>query len=198
MIESRDVLTFWLGDPDSDSYPESRMKLWFSKSDETDAEIRERFGEAVIAAGRGELDAWTSTPRGRLAVIILIDQFTRNIYRGSGDMYQFDHHALQLALDAIERGEDAQLHMLERLFLYLPLEHSEEIEHQRRCVALFEHMVDHAPDSAKDMATGLLDYAVKHMVIVERFGRFPHRNELLGRPSTDEEIAFLAEPGSSF
>ena len=100
MIESRDVLTFWLSDPDGDSYPESRMKLWFSKSDETDAEIRERFGEAVIAAGRGELDAWTSTPRGRLAVIILIDQFTRNIYRGSGDMYQFDHHALQLAIDA--------------------------------------------------------------------------------------------------
>jgi len=192
-----DVLTYWLG-PLDDDYPRANMALWFQKSEATDAEIRERFGDAVEAAGRGELAAWRETPRGALAEIILLDQFTRNIHRTGGEAWALDDEALDRCLMALERGFDEGLHLYERLFMYLPLEHAENRALQRKSVRLFERLRDEAPDELKKTAENLLDYAEKHAVIVERFGRFPHRNERLGRASTDEELAFLETPGSSF
>ena len=192
-----DVLEYWLGPPGDDD-PQSRMKLWFSKNDDTDREIRERFGDAVEAAGRGELAAWRATPRGALAEIILLDQFTRNIHRNDGRSWALDDEALDRCLMALEAGHDRGLHLFERLFMYLPLEHAENRALQRKSVRLFTRMVDEVPDEQREMAESFLDYAVKHEVIVERFGRFPHRNALLGRESTPEELAFLETPGSSF
>lgn len=200
MIEPDDVLQFWFGDGDRDdpALGESRMQLWFGKSERDDAEIRERFGDAMRAAKAGELEQWATTPRGRLAVVILLDQFPRNAHRGTAKMFEGDALALRHAIAAIDAGEDDTLAFLERLFLYLPLEHAEDLEMQERCVALFRRMQEKAPPSHAQAAKTYVDYAVRHRDIIARFGRFPHRNALLGRASTPEEEEFLRQPGSSF
>jgi uncharacterized protein (DUF924 family) len=199
-IDPEEVLRFWFGEGDRDDPGQAgeRMKVWFGHSPEIDADIRERFGDAVGAAAAGELEHWAATPRGRLALIILLDQLSRNAYRGTAQMYAGDERALGHACTAIDAGEDAQLAFNERLFLYLPLEHAEDLEMQERCVQLFGRMLEHAPASHAGTAKLYVDYAVRHRDIVARFGRFPHRNAILGRTSTPEEIAFLEQPGSSF
>jgi uncharacterized protein (DUF924 family) len=201
MVTPDEVLRYWFGDGDRNDIAvnETKGKLWFGHAAETDAEITERFGAALQAAGRGELDAWADQPQGRVALIIVLDQFSRNIHRGSGAMYDHDARALRLATESVASGEHRDLAYYERVFTYMPLMHAEELDSQNRCVALFEQLIEDAPNEAlANAGRNNLQYAVAHRDIVARFGRFPHRNELLGRPSTAEEREFLTQPGSSF
>lgn len=176
-----DVLEFWFS-------PRVRPK-WFVRSDELDQEIRENFSELHARAASGALEGWAATPRGALALVILLDQFPRNMFRGTAEAFASDPQARAVATAAIDAGLDHDLSQEERLFLYLPLEHSEDLADQERCVELMRKL---------DEEPMWLDYAVRHRDIIARFGRFPHRNSILGRDSTDEESEFLMQPGSSF
>ena len=169
-------------------FEECSEKQWFEKDQEFDRLIQKRFGPLVEAASMGKLEDWHETPRGALAYILLLDQFTRNIYRGSGQAFAADAKARAAAIKVLVEGYDLDFPDREKTFLYLPFEHSEELEDQERCVALFEALGDDK----------LTDYAVRHRDIIARFGRFPHRNDVLGRESTDAEQEFLKQPGSSF
>ena len=184
---ARDILAFWFGPA-----PHADRDVWFRKDDAFDATIRARFGDAVEAAIGGACDGWSATPRGALASILLLDQFTRNIYRGTARAFAGDERALGLAGRAVDAGLDRQLDFFERWFCYLPFEHAESAAAQERSLALFRALAD---ESGRH---DLVDWAERHAVIVRRFGRYPHRNAILGRPSTADEIAFLREPGSAF
>lgn len=193
MSTADDVLEFW--------FPRDREranKLWWGKDAALDAEIRERFGATLAAARAGELDEWAATARGRLALIIVLDQFSRNIHRDSPDSFAADAQARALTKDGLARGHDRELELLERLFFYLPLEHSESLDDQQQCVALMQSLADVAGEARQQEVAFYVDYAIRHRDIIARFGRFPHRNAVLGRASTDEELAFLQQPGSSF
>ncbi|MDC0670758.1 DUF924 family protein [Nannocystis radixulma] len=175
------ILEFWFS-------PQVRPK-WFVRSDELDHGIREDFGELHTRAAAGALDGWAASPRGALALVILLDQFPRNMFRGTAEAFASDAKAREIANLALESGHDHDLAQEERLFLYLPLEHSEELADQERCVELMR---------ALDETPLWHDYAVRHRDVIARFGRFPHRNAVLGRDSTAEECEFLMQPGSSF
>lgn len=187
----REVLEFWFG-AQGDPGRNLPRKAWFEKNAGFDEEIRRRFGATVEEAGSGRLDGLTDFADGALAVTILLDQFPRNLFRGQARAFADDAKALGTATRAIEKGFDRVLSPVERVFLYLPFEHSESLEDQVRGVALFQS-VPAVPWRAEQ-----LDYAVRHRDIIARFGRFPHRNAALGRASTAEELAFLQQPGSSF
>ena len=193
------ILTYWFGtNPESAALAKDRADLWWSKNAESDREIRQRFAANVQIAAEGKLDAWLVEPRGRLAMIILTDQFPRNIYRDSPRAFALDAKALEWSLAGIEQGHDRLLRPIERLFFYLPLEHSERLEHQERSVILIGELLSLAAPEQQVSFAQYLDFAVRHRDIVTRFGRFPHRNRVLGRPSTPEELEFLSQPGSSF
>jgi len=200
MIATPDaVLDFWFGAPGSGADVAARQRaLWFAKSAANDRIVAERFAETLVAAGKGELAGWTATPRGRLALIVVLDQFPHHIHRDHGQSFAYDALSLALAMEMIQRGEDAHVTPIERVFVYLPLEHAESIEMQDLSVALYEKLANEAAAIERQLFDGFLDYARKHRDVVSRFGRFPHRNELLGRPSTAEEIEFLKQPGSRF
>ncbi|WP_207001251.1 DUF924 family protein [Trinickia mobilis] len=189
---ARDVLDFWFGTPGSAEFGTER-KLWFARDGAFDAFLRERFGATLAIALAGGHDDWQRTPLGALALVVVLDQFSRNCYRGSPRAFEADAKAVQVARRMVETGADRRLPSCRhRAFAYLPFEHDESIESQREAIRLFGELGREAGD------TGYLDYAHRHARIIERFGRFPHRNAVLGRRSTDEEIAFLRERGSSF
>jgi len=194
-----EVLEFWMGPLDDDGLAAAEQRQrWFQKSDDFDREIERRFGERYRAIVAGEHEDWLESPRGRLAYIIVLDQFSRNMFRDSAEMYAADERSLAAALGGIDQGDDDKLRTHERMFLYMPLMHAEDLAHQRRCEELFQHAAAaHEGEPAKAFANNA-GYAERHRVIVERFGRFPHRNAIVGRESTPEEVTFLAEPGSSF
>lgn len=184
------ILDFWFGPQDSAEYGTAR-DAWFRKNAAFDAEIRRRFGAVIEAALQGGLADWTA-PRAALARVLVLDQFTRNGYRDSARAFAGDAQALAAAAAAVDQGQDRELIPVERWFLYMPFEHSESPVAQARSLALFARLSDE---------TGLADpvvWAKKHAAIIGRFGRYPHRNALLGRESTPEEIAFLATQGSRF
>jgi uncharacterized protein (DUF924 family) len=196
---AKDVLDFWFGTgSDNSLIAQNQRKLWWSKDAEVDAGMRRRFGALVDTAAAGSHKDWAATPRGGLALILLFDQFTRNIHRDRPQAFACDAQALQLALDLINTNVDRKLRRIERVFCYLPLEHSESIDMQNRSVELFSALVVETPEYERDTFTGYADYAVRHRDIIARFGRFPHRNRILGRDSTPEELEFLQQPGSSF
>lgn len=199
MERVEEILHFWFGDSaDAWTVSADRMSRWFGGGPEVDDEIRRRFGPTVEEAlGRG-FPAWTATPRGRLALVLLLDQFTRHIHRGTPSAFAGDRLALPLALDALEAGIDQELRPVARPFLYLPLEHAEDRQVQAASVAAFRRLADEAPAEARATYDVFLEYAIRHQVIVDRFGRFPHRNAILGRQTTPEEAEFLTQPGSSF
>lgn len=198
-ITAAAVLEFWFGKSGDDSATaQSQQKLWWSKTAEVDADIRRRFGDLVETASKGALDHWAQDARGRLALILLFDQFPRNMYRDTPQAFACDPLARKLALEGISSGADRALRAIERVFFYLPLEHSESAELQERCVALFTALAAGVPEADRKTFKGYVDYAVRHRDVIHRFGRFPHRNQILGRVSTPEEIAFLKQPGSSF
>ncbi len=186
-----EVLDFWFGAPGSAERGRPRS-LWFTKSEATDETIRNRFGDSVEAALRGELDAWAAGDASTaLALVILLDQFTRNIFRDSARAFAGDAKALAVARAMVADGRDRKLAPVERGFAYLPFEHSEELADQHESLRLFGQLAEAGhPD--------LLHWAQKHYEIIVRFGRYPHRNRQLGRASTAEEIEFLKEPGSGF
>ena len=193
------ISAFWFGtDADEAGTIATQSALWWRKRDEIDAAIRERFEHLVIQAGNGQLDSWLQTPRGRLALILLTDQFPRNIYRDSARAFAFDARALGWSKTAIALGSDRQCRPVERVFLYLPLEHSEHRDDQAESVRRFEALAAAAGPAVKSSFDSFLDFARRHREIVDRFGRFPHRNVALGRQSTAAETAFLKQPGSRF
>lgn len=189
---AEDVLRFWFGPEDVDR-PE-----WFHKSAAFDAEIDLRFGAEVEAALHGRLDAWCRTIDGRLALVILLDQFTRNIHRGTPQAFAGDAQALATARALVGQGHDIGLPPLRRSFLYLPFEHAEDRAAQEESVRLYTALAADGVGPLARTLTKTLDYAVRHRDIIARFGRFPHRNEVLQRASTAEEIEFLKQPGSRF
>ncbi|SFR92137.1 Uncharacterized conserved protein, DUF924 family [Dyella sp. OK004] len=188
MPTAKDVLDFWF-DP-------ANEPRWFERDDAFDAEIRERFGALQGRASCGELDAWAETPEGWLALLILLDQFSRNLYRNDPRAFASDLHAQALAIAGITRGYDAALPPLWRAFAYLPLEHAEDPALQQHCVDLFGGLCAQVPDEAR--YANYLDYARRHQAVIDRFGRFPHRNAVLGRRSTQDEESYLAQPGAGF
>ena len=189
---ARVILDDWFGPLDDNGVvAEAKRHRWFTKDDAFDRYLRDTYEADVRLALAGEYDFWAEDVRGMLALILLLDQFTRNIYRNTPEMVCGDDKAAQLAERALEHEQDKNLSPPERHFLYMPLMHAENIARQNRCVELFEQL-------AKDTGTMVLDYAKRHRDIVARFGRFPHRNAILGRESTPEEVEFLKQPGSSF
>jgi uncharacterized protein (DUF924 family) len=198
--EVETVLDFWLGACGADgALDPQKRRMWFGDGRKYDAEIGARFGALYgRAAGGGLEEMWAESPRGRLALIVLLDQFSRHIHRGSGSAFAHDPAAQRLAVDGIERGLDRDLIPAARSFFYLPLEHAEDLALQRLSVENFRSLCGEvAPAWRKDYES-FLDYAQRHHDIIARFGRFPHRNDALGRESTEEEAEFLKQPGSSF
>jgi uncharacterized protein (DUF924 family) len=193
------VLDYWFGTGDDDAITAGRQAaLWWQKNPAVDAEIRQRFEAPLQRAADGDLETWSATARGRLALILLTDQFPRNMYRDTPGMYAHDEQARSLCVDGLDRGHDRALRPIERVFFYLPLEHSEDVEDQARCVALMRALACEVRADWRDVFEDFVGYALAHQRIVDRFGRFPHRNEILGRASTEEELEFLKQPGSSF
>jgi len=187
MSTPQDVLRFWFGDPAGED-----RKAWFEKDPAFDNRIRSEFLDLHSAAARGELAHWRNRADSALALIVLTDQFPRNMFRGSAAAFSTDPVALGTARHVVASGWDKVMLPVERMFVYLPFEHSESLFEQERSLALF------APLGAFTETANNPDYARRHWEIVRRFGRFPHRNAALGRASTPEEIEFLAGPGSSF
>jgi len=192
------VLDFWLGELDANGCASSETSArWWKKSEEFDAEIRERFGPAREAICRGECEHWLASPRGRLAYVIVLDQLSRNMFRGTASMYAEDARAVRVVVEGLRAGCDQALGYHERYFLYMPLMHAEDLAHQEHCVASFEGMRSSFPSKSADIDRAV-SYAEKHREIVKRFDRFPHRNDIMERESTAEEVSFLAGPDSSF
>ncbi|QRK12130.1 DUF924 domain-containing protein [Archangium violaceum] len=192
MASVDDILTFWFGPPSEPGHTAPRA-LWFERDAAFDAECAHRFLATHEKAAAGELNAWRDEPRSALALVLLLDQFPRNLFRESPRAYASDAQAREVARHALARGLDVPLPPVWRWFFYLPFEHSEDIHDQRLAVFLFEVLALQDPGSAES-----LEYARRHHDIIARFGRFPHRNARLGRESTPEEAAFLQEPNSSF
>jgi uncharacterized protein (DUF924 family) len=193
------VLEFWFGaDPNDAISAKERAALWWSKDSKIDEQIRQAFERSVLSAAAGELSDWQSTPSGILDLILLTDQFPRNIYRDSPKAFAYDPKALAWCSEGIKMDFDLKLRPIERVFFYLPLEHAESLKHQEQSVKLFRELADSVAVERKSLFEGYLDFAVRHRDIIARFGRFPHRNKILGRESTPEELVFLSEPGSAF
>lgn len=190
--EPAEVLEFWFGSPEL-ADTEAVTSRWFRKDPAFDGEIRERFGPLMERALAGDLQDWAWQPGPALARILLLDQFTRNAFRDTPRAFAGDALALKAAGQMVMQAQDQSLPPLRRVFVYLPFEHAESLPAQEESMRLFTRLAQEAPG-----LDGYLDYARRHHEIVRRFGRFPHRNAVLGRPSTDEEIAFLREPGSGF
>ncbi|MFT4702382.1 MAG: hypothetical protein ACI81R_000066 [Bradymonadia bacterium] len=199
--KAQEILTYWYGPRDSPEYPRKQFGVWFGHDPAVDVDLTERFGETLrdAAAALDDGSAWTVSREGRLARILLFDQLSRNIYRGKAQMYGMDVEALDLAIEGIWLGEDSDALAMEAMFLYMPLMHAESIAIQRWCVRLFAALLEKVRGSADEKTiAGNVAYAIQHRDIVEKFGRFPHRNILLQRETTAAEARFLMTPGSSF
>ena len=192
MSRAEAILTFWFGKPqDNQAYCEERLRLWFGRDPQFDQEIRDRFTNDYQLAAERRLMDWQETPRSALALVILLDQFPRNMFRADPRAFATDPLAREVATLLVQTGADRQLLPVERMFVYLPFMHSENLTHQQQSVALFQQLAQER--SYLDS----LSYALGHKETIERFGRFPHRNATLGRPSTAEEREFLQQLESS-
>lgn len=199
MTRPRDVLDFWFG-PD-DSAPDARADLWWGQVDDQEAvdrEVERRFGDAVETALEGGLCDWRDEPEPCLAYVLLLDQFPRHIYRGTPRAFAGADFTVPTVRRAVENDMDRRLDVPGRVFFYMPLMHAEDREVQRQSVQLYEQLVEDAPDETRSMAENTLEHAREHAEIVERFGRYPHRNPILDRPSSDQERAFLEQMESAY
>ena len=193
------LLDWWFGTAlDANEVAAQRNALWFGKSACQDVDSENRFGGLVRQALDGGLQEWEREPQSWLALILLLDQLPRMVFRDSPRAYAGDARAQQLVRQGLEAGFDRQLPRIERVFVYIVLEHAEDLASQNEAVRLFEALQAESSDSEKVVFAGYLAYARKHQVVIARFGRFPHRNAILGRESTAEEAVFLREPGSRF
>jgi len=171
---------------------------WFRKDYRFDEALRLRFEPVHLAAARGEYDRWMETAEGCLALLLLLDQFPRNMYRDTPQAFAFDTLARSWCRQGLLRGDDQALRPIERLFFCLPLEHAEDLADQQQMVALMHALAAQVPAADAETFAGFVHYAERHLAVIARFGRFPHRNTILGRASTPEEAVFLTQPGSSF
>lgn len=191
MSKPQEIIEFWFGKQNEPDYGKPRQ-VWFTKNSGFDEEVRSRFILDYQEAAAGKLDNWKNSPLSCLALIILLDQFPRNMFRDSPQAFATDSQALDVAKYAVACGFDRELLPLQRWFIYLPFEHSENLEDQHQSIKLFSTLKD---DPESDST---IKYAYRHLEVIERFGRFPHRNRILGRETTPEEAEFLQQPGSSF
>ena len=199
MEEAEEILSFWFGELDARGCASREQReRWWTKSEDFDQTIRSRFSGIYDSIVAGKRESWRNAPRTALAYVIVLDQFSRNMFRGTPKMFAADALAREACREGLDSGFDAELAFDERVFFYLPLEHSEDIRDHQRCLRVFRALLESAPESSRPDAEYYLDFAERHRVIIERFGRYPHRNETLGRPSTEEELEFLSQPGSSF
>lgn len=188
----QDILDFWFLPAGAPGHLTSR-KAWFVKDTAFDDEIRTRFERQVRDAVAGGLRDWETDPNGALARLVVLDQFTRNIWRNTPAAFSGDAEALAAAQRAVDAGHDQAVHPVARPFFYLPFEHAEDLAQQARSIALFTQLAAVDPGAASN-----LDYAHRHEVVIRQFGRFPHRNAILGRASTEAEQVYLATPGAGF
>jgi len=194
MARADEILSFWFGQlQDSEQHYDEQRRLWFASDPAIDQDIKDRFFTDYQQAADNKLAHWQNTPRTALALILLYDQFPRNMFRGDPRAFATDQLARAVTFQVLNTTGDTQLQTIERMFIYMPLMHSEDLDHQRQSVELFQHLARVQP-----YLQGVVSYAVRHREIIERFGRFPHRNVVLGRPSTPEELDFLSQPGSPF
>lgn len=199
MSDPEDILDFWFGELDERGCANpNQRQLWWTKSDAFDETVRAKFLSDYEAIVAGEREHWRGTARSALAYIIVLDQFSRNMFRSTPKMYAADELAREACWEGLDANFDEELDYDERVFFYMPLEHSEELEDHHRCRELFDALRECAPESLEADADNYVDFARRHREIVERFGRYPHRNEILGRASTEEEEEFLKEPDSGF
>jgi uncharacterized protein (DUF924 family) len=199
MTDPEQILTYWFGELEGPTdFDTNKSKLWWMGGDAIDREIRERFAETYEEAKAGRLDAWLSAPRSALALVILLDQFSRNLGRGTPEAFACDSMALKACQRAIEQGLDQQLRPIERGFLYMPMMHAEDREVAKRCVVQFEKLSQDIKRTCPSGHPDALSHAKQHAEIVICFGRYPHRNQILGRPSTLEEVEFLNKGGPTF
>ena len=204
MSTPSEIIEFWfegVEDPDTFDKTKNPFRKWFAKNELFDEEIRDRFEEDLVRAAGGEMDSWAESPGGRLALILMFDQFSRNMYRGTSQAFATDPLALDLSERSVKDGFDRQLSLLKRTFIYLPFSHSENLKHQNEHLRLLEELI---ADSRKQFPHNVayfeyhLPFARRHREIIERFGRFPHRNAALNRTSTPQEMEFLKSPNSRF
>ncbi len=197
--DPQNILGFWFGRAaDDPAAASARETFWFSASREVDSLISERFVSAVEAAVRGDLDSWLQVPRPALALVLLLDQFPRNIWRGTAQAFAHDARALRTAQEAVARGHLNGLAPIEQAFLVLPYQHSESIEDNCESVRLSSEIARSASGEWQPILEHYLQFAKQHLALVSRFGRFPHRNQVLGRAPTAEEEAYLAGGGATF
>ena len=193
------LLEWWFGTSESaKEVAAQKGRLWFGKRDSQDLEARERFGDWVEQALAGGLTEWTQRPEGWLALVLLLDQLPRMIFRDSPKSFSGDLRAQALVAQGIAADFDRQLQPIQRVFIYLVLEHCEHLAVQNECISRYIELVAQQPEDDRALFADYLDYAEKHQKVIAQFGRFPHRNAVLGRESTAEELAFLSKPGSRF
>ena len=194
------MLDYWLGDAKNDAEAaDEKMKLWFKKSETTDADIAEHFLDLMAPLANGLAQEWADQGlQQRLAAIIALDQFSRNLFRDTKNAFANDALALSLTKDALSKGEDAGLSEVERIFLYLPLEHSEDMADQDLSVHKYTELAEDARPAFKALCENTLDYAIRHRDVIDQYGRFPHRNAILKRTNTDAETDYLSQPGAGF
>ncbi len=193
------TLAVWFPDQRYDAPQiDARMELWFGDDAELDAKLRYEFAEDVAAASEGRLIHWAKTPRGRLALILLIDQFRRNIYRGTVKAFSHDKTALRLSVEGIVEGLDKQLEPIERLFFYMPLQHAESVRVQEKSIQVFKLLAHSVSPTLTETFETFTQFAELHHDIIAQFGRFPHRNKVLGRADTPEESAYLSADAPDF
>ncbi len=193
------MLSFWFGSVDAAGFASKETAArWFKKDPEFDQEVHARFGAVHTRLAAGEGESWLAEPRGALAYVIVLDQFSRNMFRDQPGMFASDARALAAARGVVAAGQHTALTVQERTFLYMPYMHSEALADQDECLRLFRALADEVSGDAKALLDMSVDYSGRHRDIVARFGRFPHRNKILGRTSTGEEATFLEQSGSSF
>lgn len=194
-----ELLNWWFGEgATARDIANDKQTLWFGYKPEQDAEARRRFGDLVDQALAGGLSEWTESPHGWLALVLLLDQLPRMIHRGTAKAFAGDERALQLVREGMAHGGDVLLSPIQRVFIYLVLEHAENLQVQEQSVAQFQMLYGLVSSEEQELFADFLSFAERHRDVIARFGRFPHRNEMLGRHSTEVERAFLAEPGSRF
>lgn len=197
--QARDVVEFWFT-AGANTAPtiDSRMDRWFSADPEFDAQIRARFGPLVEQASAGRLDDWAASAEGRLALILLLDQFRRHIFRGTAEAFARDQQALKLCVEGAREGVYRRLTPLQQAFFFMPLQHAENLKVQEKSVSIYGALVDGVSDTLKETVLTFAQFAELHRDIIASFGRFPHRNPVLGRASTPEEEAYLSDGGQTF
>ena len=199
LSQPEQIISYWLGPEDSDpDIFKKQQKLWYTFKSNTDDDIRERFGETLLAAESEKLASWHESLDGRLSLVILFDQFSRKLYRGSTDAFKTDQRALAISQQTLNSGAHLTLNIPARVILYHPLHHAERLECQNSAVILFEQLLEKCSLEWHESIQGNLRSIRNHRNVIKRFGRFPHRNEILGRASTPDEIEYLAKDERSY